>query len=101
MWPTPSALDWKGAPASLDTLPLNSRPLNEAVRFPTPQARDSHNRSGQADRYLIEKRWNLQDRNAADGITGSLNPSWVELLLGLPAGWTDLGPPAGKMEPQE
>jgi hypothetical protein len=94
MWPTPTTRDWKDGDAhSCRNVPVNAllgRAIHEAVRFPTPQARDSHNRSGQADRYLIEKRWNLQDRNAADGITGSLNPAWVEILMGLPLGWTDV-----------
>jgi hypothetical protein len=95
LWPTESARDWKGAPASAATLPENSRPLNEMVRmYPTPMARDAHNRSGQATRYLNEGRVNLQDRNAADGIHGSLNPTWVEWLMGFPLGWTDLGPSA-------
>jgi hypothetical protein len=88
MWPTPSARDWKGAPASLDTLPLNARPLNEAVRFPTPGGSRPHDTDEVSGRL-------------ANQLGGSLNPSWVELLLGLPAGWTDLGPPAGTMEPQE
>jgi hypothetical protein len=25
-----------------------------------------------------------------EGITGQLNPQWVEWLMGLPIGWTDL-----------
>lgn len=95
LWPTPSARDWKGAPSSPDTLPGNSRPLNEVVRqrmWPTPQARDSHNRAGQASRYEIEKRWNLQDCLASRGERGSLNPTWVEWLMGFPLGWTALEP---------
>ena len=82
MWPTPSALDWKGALASLDTLPLNSRPLNEMVRFATPHA-NCHTGAGSSGRDGGE---NLQTQ-----IGGSLNPTWVEWLMGLPSGWTDLG----------
>jgi hypothetical protein len=73
----------------------NSRPLNEVVAsmiWPTPMARDSTNRSGQAHRYLVEHRYNLQDAMAAHGVRGSLNPAWVEWLMGYPEGWTDLGP---------
>jgi hypothetical protein len=25
-----------------------------------------------------------------EGISGSLNPTWVELLMGFPPGWTDM-----------
>lgn len=98
MWPTPQARDWKGAPASLDTLPLNSRPLNEAVRFRTPQARDGDER-GPSDPQRREEQGHSVSLH--DQIGGSLNPDWVELLMGLPKGWTDLGPPAGKTERRE
>jgi len=97
MWPTPRAMDGaKGSlrltPGAINHVESGRGNLAEYVQmWPTPQARDSHNRSGQADRYLIEKRYNLQDKMAADGIHGSLNPTWVEWLLGLPIGWTDLG----------
>jgi hypothetical protein len=26
----------------------------------------------------------------SDGVSGQLNPTWVELLMGFPAGWTDI-----------
>jgi hypothetical protein len=76
MWPTPSARDWKEAPTSLATLPTNSRPLNEAVRFPTPGGSRPHDTDEVSGRL-------------ANQIGGSLNPTWVEWLMGLPLGWTD------------
>ena len=52
--------------------------LNDQVRhFPTPQARDYKGGSIKHDRLL-------------DVVTGSLNPNWVEWLMGYPIGWTDL-----------
>ena len=87
MWPTPHGFskDGKSNGPSGNELwrAVNQRP------FPTPLARDAHNRSGQAKRYLEQGRVNLQDRMAADGIRGSLNPTWVEWLMGWPLGWTD------------
>lgn len=86
-WPTPHGFskDGKSNGPSGNELgrAVNQRP------YPTPLARDAHNRSGQAKRYLEQGRVNLQDRNAADGIRGSLNPTWVEWLMGWPLGWTD------------
>jgi hypothetical protein len=72
MWTTPRANDakqsaWCSGANGSRILTLTGH----ARKWPTPQARDSHNRSGQADRYLIEKRYNLQDKMAADGIHGS------------------------------
>lgn len=90
MWPTPHGFskDGKSNGQSGNELgrAVNQRP------YPTPLARDAHNRSGQAKRYLEQGRVNLQDRNAADGIRGSLNPTWVEWLMGWCQGWTDLKP---------
>jgi hypothetical protein len=97
LWPTPSARDWKGAPASLDTLPLNARPLNEVVRFPTPRAIDGRPK-GNGPRPDTLTGYVNYDHGVR---IGSLNPSWVELLMGLPADWTDLGDRDGKMEPPE
>jgi hypothetical protein len=61
-----------------------------SVMWPTPQARDSHNRSGQAHRYEEEKRWNLQDCLVSRGQSGSLNPTFVEWLMGFPRDWTEV-----------
>jgi len=63
-WPTPRAAEWKG------TGPLGSK---------------SHN-------YRVEKGYldaTVQERGQ---ITGPLNPTWVEWLMGWPLGWTDLKP---------
>ena len=62
MWPTPRASKWKG------TGPLGSK---------------SHN-------HRLEKGYldaTVQERNQ---VSGSLNPQWVEWLMGYPEGWTDL-----------
>ena len=78
--------------------------------WPTPTSSDGH---GQAiwDRNGISGRHNLglgtAIRDAADAdsesvgriaitwvnvVSGSLNPTWVEWLMGFPLGWTDLDP---------
>jgi len=90
LWPTPHGFSKDGKSNGPSGNELG-RAVNQRA-YPTPLARDAHNRSGQAKRYLEQGRVNLQDRNAADGIRGSLNPTWVEWLMGWCQGWTDLKP---------
>ena len=60
-WPTPTSRDWKdGSAKSCKNVPANSL-LGREVH-----ARENYQTSG------------------------SLNPTWVEWLMGFPAGWTDL-----------
>ena len=86
MLPTPNATDWKGAstrsegkerPASNDDLPTRLQRL-----FPTPTATpngSSQGREGQPKRPSINSM-----------VGGLLNPQFVEAMMGLPIGWTDL-----------
>jgi hypothetical protein len=90
-WPTPTAsLGTKGGRIT----PRKSREggtLIEAVSarmWPTPAARDWKDRGD----FTIRERSEGQSLPMATG--GPLNPTWVEWLMGLPAGWTDLGPSA-------
>jgi len=62
MWPTPRASEWK------DVGPVGSK---------------SHTHMDKRD-YLCAK---VKDPEQP---TGSLNPQWVEWLMGYPIGWTDL-----------
>ena len=61
-WPTPRASEYKGVG------PLNSK---------------SHN-------HMLEKKYLNATVQHVEQTTGSLNPTWVEWLMGLPSGWTDL-----------
>jgi hypothetical protein len=88
-WPTPTAsLGTKGGRVT----PRKSREggtLIEAVSsrtFATPTARDW--RSGKASKATMER----NSRPLSEQIGGSLNPLWVEWLMGWPLGWTDLKP---------
>jgi len=78
LWPTPTANDAKGS-AYQYSRGDHSKPvlkLAGAVReFPTPTA---------------TRRSGLQS-HGVNVISGSLNPVWVEWLMGYPAGWTDCG----------
>ena len=87
IWPTPTAsLGTKGGRVT----PRKSREggtLIEAVsarRFATPTSRDW--RSGKASPETLAR----NARPLSEQIGGSLNPTWVEWLMGFPLGWTAL-----------
>lgn len=101
LWPTTSVCgnyNRKGASATsgdgLDTAvkKIHSVNLSQAVNWPTPRAREGN--SGSYGCASIERN---ADRNYLDGVVikkeekpGNLNADWVELLMGLPIGWTDI-----------
>lgn len=84
MFPTPTVQDSEndGGPSQYNR---NSVPLNALVKMiPIPRATDGSNGGPN------------QSRNGKpDGLTafagGSLNPDWVEWLMGFPVGWTACG----------
>jgi hypothetical protein len=91
MLPTPQGSDWKGADLARVENRTGKRhagddlPSAVAKMIPTPQANDW--KTGQ-DYSEAERGHTPQLRHL---ITGQLNPTWVEWLMGFPLGWTDLG----------
>ncbi len=83
-WPTPTAGD-----AKQNLIGTNARPLSEVVLvWPTPRAADSIKGRRTPEGAAKERaRTNGPDLPAMAG--GSLNPTWVEWLMGFPLGWTD------------
>ena len=63
---------------------------NGSSLWPTPTARDGKGASGH--KSLARRMADLTYRaQVVSGVTsGSLNPTWVEWLMGFPNGWTDL-----------
>jgi hypothetical protein len=96
MWPTPQAHDAGIGNAArvgrYGTLHGGRNLNDEVAMWPTPSVCGNYNRVGASA---------TSGDGLATAVGGSLSPDWVELLMGLPAGWTDLGPPAGKTEPRE
>lgn len=97
--PTPVASDTRNGQVSEATMGKNSRPLREvALRLPTPTARD-HRASGTVHNWTKESGRNpgttLTDAVVrTDGPTCGgmrLSPSFVEWMMGLPIGWTEIG----------
>jgi hypothetical protein len=93
IWPPPDANMGVGGRSS-KTAPTGKRAngtkqqitLNDAAKWATPLSRD--HRSGKASQATHDK----NSRPLSEQVGGSLNPSWVELLMGWPEGWTDLAP---------
>jgi hypothetical protein len=93
MWPTPNQSPVTTSQTVEATLRLRKRDrkqgqLMEAVvekMFPTPTARD-HKDSGPNTNYEKAR----AKSRLAGSAGGSLNPTWVEWLMGYPAGYTDL-----------
>jgi len=84
MWPTPMAADSRGS--SGRPAPGKQVQLVDAVKFATPLSRDY--RSGKASQATHDK----NSRPLSEQVGGSLNPTWVEWLMGWPLGWTALEP---------
>ena len=87
MWPTPLAQDARhsghGA-ADRDKTGLLARAV---VLWPTPLSNDAKNATLPPS---AGTRDSLPGELIRSGASGSLNPLWVELLMGFPPGWTDM-----------
>jgi antitoxin (DNA-binding transcriptional repressor) of toxin-antitoxin stability system len=107
-WPTEEKFPTPGTTeCRSDTLNLVNRVskgkqvmLTHHVRlYPTPSARDWKDTAGMAKTATnpdgSERKRNDQLARAVyateNPISGNLNPDWVEWLMGVPTGWTELG----------
>ena len=106
LWPTPNAWDGNRGPRSKENLIEKNHQINliSAVKdaedpepvhmWPTPRARDYKDgtsippsvKEGRRSHNLGTK---VQESTQTKA-SGSLNPTWVEWLMGYPKGWTDL-----------
>ncbi len=87
-WPTPT-IKGNYNKAGLSAKSGDGLATAVASMMATPTARDW--RSGKASEATHAK----NSRPLSEQIGGSLNPDWVELLMGWPKGWTDLNPSRG------
>jgi hypothetical protein len=92
MWPTPNARTLGGGeyqdPEKIRVRWSKGRQknLSEAVKlFPTPTSRDWKDGSAPRFREGVQ-----QFDTLGRAVGGTLNPQWVEWLMGFPVGWTDL-----------
>ncbi len=91
MWATPSAADSVGTTGGGQGKSLRT----DVKMWPTPQASDNRDRGCMEDpsiqrRIKIGKQIGLTTAVKETRSSGSLNPQWVEWLMGYPEGWTDL-----------
>jgi len=88
MWPTPTVDDSSNVTRESGSY----QSLTGAVRWPTPSAEDNRDR-GNLSMPSIQRRQAIGKQlllsMVADPTSGALNPTWVEWLMGFPAGWTD------------
>jgi hypothetical protein len=84
LWPTPQAMDWKDYSEKQGK--RKSANLSSMIHFRTPNASDWKNRSNDPEKRKAEgKQVNLSAQ-----VGGSLNPQFVEWLMGYPLEWTAL-----------
>jgi len=115
-WPTATTRDWKDSNATVP--PSRANPSKQTLgqrvahvglqdqanpntngknqeSWPTPRANKVHPTITDENREQLanRKKANLEEDIAGHcgKATGKLNPDWVEQLMGLPVGWTDLG----------
>lgn len=92
MWPTPVRRDWKdGTSESCKNVPVNGL-LGRAIhKYPTPNSRDWKGSPGKGCRERGGHQSSLPATIKEREGGGSLNPTWVEWLMGFPLHWTDIG----------
>jgi hypothetical protein len=102
MWPTPTVPSGGRTMRAEDILAKGMTPngkrqvgLWNAVKlWSTPTMRD-YRGACHPDRIVNGRRMNVAETevhtmNLTDRVGGTLNPMWVEWLMGFPIGWTDL-----------
>ena len=83
LWPTALAIGDRRT-----MFAQGGEPLGHAVRWPTPRKRD-YKDGGREPAAMRRHSPTLPTVTARYADTGVINPSWVDLLMGLPAGWSD------------
>jgi hypothetical protein len=98
-WPTPAARDWKdtGENTNYEKIAKKGKLAGAVKMWPTPNASDNRDRGNLSDpaiqrRIAMGKQVGLTMAVKEKKGGGTLNPTWVEWLMGYPSGWTDLSP---------
>jgi hypothetical protein len=110
-WPTATTRDWKDTNATVPPSRANpsKQTLGQRVAHVGLQDQANPNTNGKSQESwgtprastamsakitenLVNRNvGNLEEQHGRQSIGGKLNPNWVEHLMGLPVGWTDLG----------
>lgn len=82
-------LEWTPT-ATANQMAPSMQPRNPGLRlWPTPQASDAKNYKTRV-RHKSNAVMLSEAIHTTSGVTGRMNPGWVEWLMGFPEGWTDL-----------
>jgi hypothetical protein len=88
MWPTPTARDWKDGSAKACANVEPNGLLGRVVhQWPTPRSHAGSNRRTKPTPAQLDGKAGM---DLAGIVGGSLNPTWVEWLMGFPLEWTVL-----------
>ena len=107
-WPTATTRDWKDTNATVPPSRANpsKKTLGQRVAHVGLQDRANPNTNGKSqeswptpvcpaphdsNNTAMNGRIKRKQRDLGHATNGKLNPNWVEHLMGLPVGWTDLG----------
>lgn len=85
-WPTPTARDGKSGPGQSATAQGGMNLRTAVLQFPTPTARDW--KSGNASQATMVRNSRPLSEVVTGGKGGTLNPIWVEWLMGFDGTWT-------------
>ena len=89
-WPTPQARDYKGVPGNNFNMSSLPRAVNQ---WPTPTANeDAASTPNGKMQPMLGNHPGVRGTTPEEWSRGSLNPLWVEWLMGWPIGWTGLEP---------
>ena len=98
LWPTPNVPNGghspKGGMSPTGMTPDGKKRqvgLEQAVKWPPPNSRDHKGAPGAGSRERGGRQASLPASLKDSEGSGSLNPTWVEWLMGYPLGWTDCG----------
>lgn len=90
LWPTPTT---DSATNRSSRYAQGGMPLAAAVKlWPTPTALGERCMGRMDEWGGSRSREKLRGMVSAEELTGTLNPAWVEWLMGFPPGWTDCAP---------
>jgi len=93
LWPTPTTSDSEGGPRKPDG--KRGRALKDIPNpmWPTPRAseyKDCGPVGSKSHTHMDKRHYLCAKAKHPDQPTGCLNPAWVEWLMGVPTGWTEL-----------
>jgi len=91
-WPTPDANAMERTNRSLSPGAAIRPTLALAVKWPTPTKQDASNTTGPLQFKRNTPPLNVATHGGTKTPRMSLNPDWVEWLMGWSIGWTDLKP---------